>query len=210
MPTSWAQPTLNYIELFSINTLVTVDAKTHGPGSSASAFSKHPGFSVQLNAWHHVAITFSYCFYYTLLATASRSSAIRVFGVRAPGLHCAAPQLSTSRIYFITTKLLPFNITTLYFSNSLCCLCTSNTYSPSWDSFACLVGAVYSLASSSVSACSFSAGFFLQLHLCAVSCRPVLPCCICVLKLSLWPMPCQIVLQHQGDCSPGLADAGRY
>ena len=138
-----------------MNTLT--DAETQGPGPSA--FSEHANF-FELNAWHHVAITFSHG-YYTLYRDGQQVfSKQGVWSEGAISVLILNQNAYFDEIYFVATELLPSDIATLYASNSLCGPCTSNTYCAGGASFACPVGAVSSVASTSAASCACAAGFY--------------------------------------------------
>jgi hypothetical protein len=146
--------TADYMEIFSMNTLV--DAETQGPGVS---FNEHAGF-FELNAWHHVAITFSHG-YFTLYRDGQ--SVFSKQGIWSEGAVTALllnQNAYFDEIYFVATELLPADIATLYSSNSLCGPCAANTYCAGGASFSCPSGAVSSAASTSVAACDCAPGFF--------------------------------------------------
>jgi hypothetical protein len=147
--------TADYMELFSMNTLT--DAETQGPGPSA--FSEHADF-FELNAWHHVTITFSHGYYSLYRDGQQVFSKQGVWSEGAITVLLLNQNAYFDEIYFVATELLPSDVATLYASNSLCGPCAANTYCAGGASFACPVGAVSSVASTSVAACSCAAGFY--------------------------------------------------
>ena len=138
-----------------MNTLT--DAETQGPG--AAAFNEHPAF-FELNAWHHVAITFSHGYYTLYRDGASIFSKQGLWSEGAITVLLLNQNAYFDEIYFVASELLPSDIATLYASNSLCGPCGANGYCAGGASFSCPVGAVSPPASTSVSACACAAGFY--------------------------------------------------
>lgn len=147
--------TADYMELFSMNTLT--DAETQGPG--AAAFSEHPAF-FELNAWHHVAITFSHGYYTLYRDGVSVFSKQGVWSEGAITVLLLNQNAYFDEIYFVASELLPSDIATLHSSNSLCGPCGANGYCAGGVSFSCPVGAVSPPASTSTSACACAAGYY--------------------------------------------------
>jgi hypothetical protein len=147
--------TNDYMELFSMNTLT--DAETQGPG--ASSFNEHAGF-FELNAWHHVAITFSHG-YYTLYRDGQQVfSKQGIWSEGAVNVLLLNQNAYFDEIYFVAAELTPLDITTLYSSNSLCGPCEANTFCTGGVSFSCPAGAVSALASTSAASCACAAGYY--------------------------------------------------
>jgi hypothetical protein len=155
--------TADYMELFSTNTLT--DAETQGPGAS---FNEHPAF-FELNAWHHVAITFSHGYYTLYRDGQSVFSKQGVWSEGAVTVLLLNQNAYFDEIYFVGSELLASDVATLYASNSLCGPCAANTYCAGGALFSCPVGAVSPMASTGISACACAPGFFASSGAC-VSC----------------------------------------
>jgi hypothetical protein len=144
----------DYMELFSMNTLV--DAETEGPGAS---FREHSGF-FELNAWHHVAITFSHGYYTLYRDGQSIFTKQGIWSEGAVTVLLLNQNAYFDEIHFVGKELLPSDIATLHASNSLCGPCVSNTHCSGGVSHACPSGAVSPMASINITSCVCAPGFY--------------------------------------------------